>query len=277
MMRRLLAATGALALAACVAAPMAETVDGPAEAGTAETLAAPAPARTTTARRSAGDPVAQALAARDRPADQAEQDENRRAADVLAFSGIEPGDRVLDLGAVTGYSTWLLSGLVGPEGAVVAQNPTPWVDNYDIITPAMEALTVARANTSHTVMAFDRLEGEPASFDAVFSGLVYHDTAYMDVDRGVMNRRVYELLKPGGVYLIVDHHAATGSGVRDVQTIHRIDAAQVRREVESVGFILDGELDVLTRPEDDLTLNVFDEAIRGRTSQFVYRFVKPEM
>jgi predicted methyltransferase len=97
----------------------------------------------------------------------------------------------------------------------------------------------------------------------------------MDVDRIYMNQQIYNLLKPGGVYVIVDHRAAPGSGVRDVQARHRIDPDVVRREVESVGFRLEAESNVLTRPEDDLTTNVFDEEIRGKTSQFVFKFVKP--
>jgi predicted methyltransferase len=280
MMRPLLAAAGAFALAACAAVPVTTTET---DATDVAESAAPTPAAAPTAssgptprRAPSGGPVAQALAARDRPPEHVAQDEGRHSAQLLAFSGIEPGDRVLDLGAFQGYSSWLLSSLVGPEGAVVAQNPAPWTE-FAPVLPAMAALTAARPNTTHQIAPFDRLEGDSESFDAAYSALIYHDAAYMDVDRGVMNRRLYELLKPGGVYVVVDHHAAPGSGLRDVESLHRIDPAQVRREVESVGFRFDAESDVLVRPEDDLTLNVFDDAIRGRTSQFAYRFVKPEM
>lgn len=284
MMRLVFASAAVAALAACVVAPVTTTETGAAaETGTAAVAPAPGPTSAPTSagaptprRAPSGSPVAQALAARDRPPEQVALDDNRGSAALLAFAGIEPGDRVLDLGAFEGYSSWLLSALVGPEGAVVAQNPASWVESSPA-GPAMTALTAARTNVTHEAMDFDRLAGDPGSFDVVYSALIYHDTAYMDVDRGVMNRRIYELLKPGGAYLVIDHHAAPGSGVRDVESLHRIDPAQVRREVESVGFRLDAESDALARPADDLTLNVFDDAIRGRTSQFAYRFVKPEM
>jgi predicted methyltransferase len=139
----------------------------------------------------------------------------------------------------------------------------------------MAVVTAARANVASAVEPFDALAGDPASFDLVYAGLIYHDTAYMDVDRGVMNRRIFELLKPGGRYVVVDHVAAAGSGVRDAESLHRIDPARVRREIENAGFVLEAESDMLARPEDPLTQSVFDDAIRGRTSQFVYRFVKP--
>lgn len=263
MIRGLIAAAAALGLASCAVAPAGEPSTGG---------SAPAPARVS---GGGGGPVARALAARDRPEDAAAEDASRMAAELLAFSGVEPGDKVLDVGALTGYSSWLLSGLVGPEGHVIAQNPPNWVDDFEPVAPAMARLGDTRANASPLVTPFDVLVGEAGSFDAVYSSLVYHDIAYLDVDRGVMNRRIYELLKPGGIYLVVDHRAEAGSGLRDVQSLHRIDPAVVRREVENAGFTLDAEADFLTRPEDDLTKNVFDDAVRGRTSQFVYRFVKP--
>jgi predicted methyltransferase len=271
MIRALLAATAALTAVACTVPPAQPPAPDAAD------IAEP-PAATPAARAAApatGSPVAQALGAADRPADQAERDASRASLEVMTFAEIGPGDRVLDLGAYEGYSTWILSGIVGPEGAVVAQNPEVVVASFPAAASAMEALTAARPNVSHALMPFDRLAGEPGSFDVVFSGLFYHDTAYMDVDRGLMNQRIFELLKPGGRYVVIDHRAAAGSGLRDVQSLHRIDPARVRREVENAGFLLDAESDVLTRPADDLTKNVFDDAIRGQTSQFVYRFVKP--
>ncbi len=273
------ASPAATVTAAQVGSPAAPPASS--EAARPEAALTPASARATSSPASgpapAGSAVARALAAPDRPATHPERDGDRESAAVLELSGIQPGDRVLDLGALTGYSTWLLSGLAGPEGAVVAQNPQDWFARYDTVGPRMNELRAARPNVTHQVMAFDQLEGEPGSLDAVFSGLIYHDAAYMDVDRIVMNRQIYELLKPGGVYVVVDHRAEAGSGTRDVESLHRIDPEQVRREVESVGFQLDAESDVLVRPGDDLTRVVFDEGLRGRTSQFVYRFVKPAM
>jgi predicted methyltransferase len=270
MTRTLFAAAAALCLAAC-APTTGATVAEPEAAPPAS--AAPAPPAAPTGITLA--PIVAALGAPDRPAGASDRDESRHTAEVMTFAGVKPGERVLDLGALDGYSTWVLSGVVGPDGSVVAQNPQEWWDGYPPTKAGIDALTAARPNVASAVEPFDQLAGDPDSFDLVYAGLIYHDTAYMNVDRGLMNRRILQLLKPGGRYVIVDHHAAAGSGVRDVESLHRIDAARVRREVENAGFVLDAESDVLTRPEDPLTQSVFDEAIQGRTSQFVYRFVKP--
>lgn len=79
----------------------------------------------------------------------------------------------------------------------------------------------------------------------------------------------------GGRYVIVDHAAAAGSGTSDAQSLHRIDPASVREEVEAAGFVLDAESTILAIEDDPRSVNVFDSAIKGRTDRFVYRFVKP--
>ena len=61
-----------------------------------------------------------------------------------------------------------------------------------------------------------------------------------------------------------------------VQSLHRIEGAYLRREVEAAGFVFDGASEAVRNPADDLSLNVFDPAIRGRTDQFAYRFRKPD-
>jgi predicted methyltransferase len=87
---------------------------------------------------------------------------------------------------------------------------------------------------------------------------------------------VFKSLKPGGIYLIVDHTALAGSGLEAADKIHRIDPAIVRREVEAAGFKLEAESAMLAAPEDPKTANVFSPAIRGKTDQFVMKFRKPK-
>ena len=94
------------------------------------------------------------------------------------------------------------------------------------------------------------------------------------IDPAVLNKQVFDALKPGGVYVIVDHVAEAGSGMRDTDTLHRIDPAIVRKQVEAAGFVFDGESDVLRNPADTHEIKVFDKSIRGHTDQFVYRFRK---
>src|SRR6202008_2424944 len=107
-----------------------------------------------------------------RPADAAAQDASRQAAEVMTFAMIGPGDRVLDLGAYTGFSSWIISGIVGPEGSVAAQNPPEWTSNGTDISDAMTALTTARTNATSVTEPFDRLRGGGGSYDGVVSGLV---------------------------------------------------------------------------------------------------------
>ena len=114
--------------------------------------------------------------------------------------------------------------------------------------------------------------------DLVFTSQNYHDypDAFMGkVDPAVLNREVYAALKPGGLYVIIDHVAAAGSGLRDTDTLHRIDPAAVKAEVAAAGFVFDGESQVLRNPADSHELKVFDKSIRGHTDQFIYRFRKP--
>ena len=91
-----------------------------------------------------------------------------------------------------------------------------------------------------------------------------------------MNKAIFDALKPGGVYVILDHAAQAGSGVRDTNTLHRIDIETVKAEVMAAGFVLDGTSTLLANPDDAHTLNVFDGKIRGHTDTFILKFRKPK-
>jgi predicted methyltransferase len=116
--------------------------------------------------------------------------------------------------------------------------------------------------------------------DVVWLHLFYHDlhTALMQTKGATaseFNRAVYERLKPGGFYLIVDHAAAAGAGTTDTQALHRIEPASVRAEVEAVGFVLDAQSPMLGNKDDTHATKVFDPSIKGETDRFAYRFVRP--
>ena len=117
----------------------------------------------------------------------------------------------------------------------------------------------------------------PEPLDVVFMGQEYHDFVIdrFGVDVARMNAAVFAALKPGGLYVILDHQSAPGAGISVSGTLHRIEGAELRREVEAAGFVFAGETSAVANPEDDHTLTVFDPAIRGKTDQFVYRFRKP--
>ena len=218
-----------------------------------------------------------AISHSDRPANQTERDAGRNPVAVLAFSQIAPGDRVAGLGAGGGYFSRLLSALVGDEGHVYTQNPPVWIKNYaDMFVPGLESLAADRKNVSVITVKLDHLGFDNASLDAVFMGLIYHDTALLDVDRSKMNLEILRVLKPGGILLITDHHAKSGSGISQSQSLHRIDSDLVLSEVLAAGFVLDAQSDALRFVNDDRSKMVFDPEIRGKTDRFVYRFRKPE-
>jgi predicted methyltransferase len=116
--------------------------------------------------------------------------------------------------------------------------------------------------------------------DVLWLHLFYHDlhTKLMQAKGATaaeFNRAVYERLKSGGCYVIVDHAAAAGDGTSKAQSLHRIDPAAVRDQVEAAGFALDAESTVLMNKDDPHTSKVFDPSIKGKTDRFAYRFVKP--
>ncbi len=255
MKRFVFAALAAFALAACnqqaAAPPPAVTADAP------HILAALADAR--------------------RPAEDTARDALRHPADMLAFAGIEPGDRVADLLPGGGYFTRVFAVAVGEAGRVYPViRPEATVGEFEtpILAVAAQYPSATMARTPYDALAF------PEPLDVVFTAQNYHDMYIADYQLGdatAMNRTAFAALKPGGVYIVIDHSALAGAAVETVgdTALHRIDRAVVRREVEAAGFVFDGESEVLRNPADARTTNVFDPAIRGHTDQFVMRFRKP--
>lgn len=219
------------------------------------------------------DPIEAALTDPRRPAEDVARDEVRASAEMLTFSEIRPGARVADIRPEEGFFARLFAVAVGPEGKVYAFVPTRTAGRENAYADALAATygNVERITGPLDAMTF------PEPLDVVFSAQEYHDFHIpgFQTDVAEMNRRIFAALKPGGLYVIIDHEAADGAGRDVVQTLHRIEGAYLRREVEAAGFVFDGASEAVRNPDDDLSLNVFDPAIRGRTDQFVYRFRKP--
>jgi predicted methyltransferase len=218
------------------------------------------------------DYVTAAVADPGRAAD-AKDDDRRQIAEIMAFSGVKPGDTVLELVPASGYWSRVFSGIVGPEGKLYLAVPAP-MEKYSEDTLV---LPDTLANAELLRQPADALVA-PTPVDLVFTAQNYHDypDAFMGpTDPAILNAAVFAALKPGGTYVVIDHAAEVGSGLRDTDTLHRIDAALVRKQVEDAGFEFVGESDVLRNEADDHTLKVFDPAVRGHTDQFVYTFRKP--
>lgn len=210
------------------------------------------------------------------PAD-AVSDPALKGAEVIAFIGLKPGDRVADI--VAGRFVRALSAAVGPKGKVYAVEPAEIVKAHPEVVGMLKAVAAqpAYANVEVSTPPINAA-ALPSGLDAVFIRQNYHDLhdKFMGpADVPAFNRAVFAALKPGGVYVVLDHAAPAGSGLKDTDTLHRIDPAAVKSEVTAAGFVFDGESRILANPADDHSKMVFDPAIRGHTDQFLYRFRKP--
>ena len=208
-----------------------------------------------------------------RPADEVARDPLRHPAEMLAFAQVQPGQKVADIRPGAGYFTRLFARVEGEGGHVYAFVPNRTAERENPRADALVAAypNVSRVNGDLDAMTFDQ------PLDLVFMSQEYHDfhIPRFGVDVTKMNADIFKALKPGGLFVVIDHQAAPGAGNTVVETLHRIEGAQLRREVEAAGFVFDGETSAVANPADDHSLNVFDEAIRGKTDQFVYRFRKP--
>ncbi len=207
-------------------------------------------------------------------------DLRRRPGAVVGLSGVKPGDRIAELIPGSGYFTRIFSRVAGPSGHVYLIWPAEYLAEAGgaQIEPS-RALAADPHYGNITVLEQPAAAlSVPEKVDLVFTAQNFHDypDAFMGkVDPDSFSRQVYAALKPGGVFLIVDHAAEPGSGLRDTDTLHRIDPEAVRSSVIAAGFIFDSESNALHNPDDPHTEAVFCRSIQGHTDQFILRFHKP--
>jgi predicted methyltransferase len=169
---------------------------------------------------------------------------------------------------------------VGPSGHVYGLWPDAYAKESGEDSAKLRKLGTEPHYTNISVLVQPAAQfSTPEPVDLVFTSQNYHD--YPDpfmgkLDPVAFDKQVFAALKPGGLFVVVDHVAEAGSGMRDTNTLHRIDPAIVKQQVESAGFIFDGESNALRNPKDPHDIKVFDKSIRGHTDQFVYRFRKPK-
>jgi predicted methyltransferase len=201
-------------------------------------------------------------------------DQRRQPEKLLEFYDVRPGMRVLDLSAGRGYNTELLARVVGSEGRVYAQN-SPQILTGAAKTVFEERLkTPALSNVVSIVSEFDDpIPADVRNLDLVTFNFNYHDTVHMGTDRARLNRAVFQALKPGGIYIVADHSAQTGAGTSVTKTLHRIEEAIVRKEVEAAGFRLVATGNFLRSAGDPRDVPVFKNPVAN--DEFVLRFVKP--
>jgi len=256
------------------------------------------------------DQATQVVQSADRTAADRNNDQRRKPAELLAFMGVRPGISALDVVAGGGYTSELLARAIGPQGKVYAQfqprdmarpvappaqpeggtapaaaptapaaaPPAPRPAGAALFdraqrlkaagTPAAQLLPVARR--------FDDpvpTEAAPASLDLVTLMFNYHDLGHLGVDRAGMNAAIFRALKSGGVYVIADHAGRPGTGISESGTLHRIEEAFLKREVEAAGFKLAGEGQFLRNPNDPRDKNTPEPP--QPKDEFVLKFVKP--
>jgi predicted methyltransferase len=214
------------------------------------------------------------VAAPDRTDADRQADQRRQPAKMLAFAGAQTGMKILDMEASAGYSTELLARTVGPAGIVYAQDSAAVIerlvkDKFDI-----RAQKPAMKNVVHVVRDFDDpIPPDVSGLDMITFFFAYHDITYMQVDRAVMNRKMFAAPKPGGFLIIADHSAKPGDGTNVAKTLHRIEESTLRQEIEAAGFKLVAEGDFLRHPEDPREAAVFRPQVP--TDEFVLKYQKP--
>jgi predicted methyltransferase len=205
-----------------------------------------------------------------------------KLSELIRFARVEAGSTVIDVYPGDGDWTRLFSDVVGPKGRVYSFVPAEIAHLKNDQVDRMRSLAREPGREHIEAVSADLVAMPEATqpADVLWLHLFYHDlhTALIQA-RGAtpagFNRAVYERLKPGGFYVIVDHVAATGTGTSHSKSLHRIEPAAVREEVETAGFVLDAESTALANKDDPHSSKVFDPSIKGETDRFAYRFVKP--
>jgi predicted methyltransferase len=206
-------------------------------------------------------------------------DAARKPAEVLAFAGVSRGEVVLELEAGRGWYTELLAQAVGPTGKIITQNPP----EFTYSAPAMAVRRAAGrlANVTETTTHFDKLDAADVSVDRVLWILGPHELYFTPKDSTGLGdvaktyAEIKRVLKPGGVFIVMDHAAEAGAPSTTGQTVHRIDPAIIRKVVADAGFTFEAESKLMANPADDRTKRVFDPTIRRQTDQFLFRFRRP--
>lgn len=233
------------------------------------------------------DPLTQdeamALLTPDRPETDAALDEGRMPAKAIAFMQVEAGDRILDVFAGGGYYTDLLARAVGPDGFVIAQNPEAFGESERIVGATRQrGYGEARLpNVGVYYADFDNVALAPSSIDLALFHLVYHDLYFQSDEFGVpysnpqqLLAEIHAALKPGGTVTVIDHVGAGSDPRAEADAVHRINLDRVVRDFRQAGFELIERESFFENPDDEPSMNVFDEGVRGRTDRFAMRFAK---
>ena len=211
------------------------------------------------------------VAAPDRTDADRNNDKKRKPEQMMAFTGVKTGMKVMDIVSSGGYSAELLARAVGPTGTVYAVNSKATAEKAkDRFEPRLAKVKNLVAVTREYA---DPVPPEASHLDLVTIYFSYHDLVHSEVDRAAMNKKVFAALKPGGHYVVADHSAKAGDGLTVTRTLHRIEEAALRKEIEAAGFKLVAEGNFLRNPDDTRDTNVNRSTTPN--DEFVLKFQKP--
>ncbi len=200
---------------------------------------------------------------------------------ILAFTGVRPGMTVVELEAGEGFYTELLGTVVGETGKVYQQNPAGF-DGFLGDSVAERGHLERLPQVAYMRAQFDGLSLGDGEADMVTWFLGPHELWFVPDGAafGVFGEaeasfaEIVRVLKPGGVFVVLDHSAPQGAPATTGNETHRIDKAIVIEMAEAAGLTLVDESDVLANPDDTRTNSVFDPAIRRKTDRFLLKFQK---
>ena len=226
------------------------------------------------------DIISKALNNPARAANNVARDESRKPGEIIKFMDVQPGMTVLDMVSNGGFYAEILANVVGDSGRIIAHTFAPAAMNPDF----PYAKYIRESNHMNNVVLiyanFADLVLKENTLDRVFLVQNYHDLYFDRAGYGVDDVQPVlamfrKALKPGGVMAIIDHETNPGAPSSTGTTLHRINSDVVKNDMQTAGFVLAGNLDILMNTTDDKTKSVFDPANRGKTSRFILKFVSP--
>jgi predicted methyltransferase len=217
------------------------------------------------------DYIRKAVQSPDRTKAMTDRDADRKPAELLALSGVKPGDKVVEFAAFGQYFTTMLSSIVGDKGTVYMYD-LPYTEARSGV--ASRDFVAKHPNSKYEVVDYNTMT-LPENVDVVFNVLYYHDLPLNKIDTAALNAKILKSLKPGGIFFIVDHNAAPGPVTPESEKLHRIDPETIKKEVKAAGFELVEDSKLLANPADDHTWGPFTPGKRGTTDQAVLKFRKP--
>ncbi|MDR2212727.1 MAG: class I SAM-dependent methyltransferase [Pseudomonadales bacterium] len=210
------------------------------------------------------------LEADSRPAEDKARDGARRPYQVMELLGVQEGWTVVDVAAGGGWFTRVISAAVGPNGKVLSQVGARALQNNN----GQAARDMAAALGNVEPIFTDVAEIPAGSADAAVTALNFHDAYNGRGEEGgqAFLKGLYDVLKPGGVALFIDHEGDDGA---DNRALHRIPTEVARAQIIKAGFQIVAESDILNTTADDHTLSSSDPILGRDTDQFLFIVRKP--